>query len=76
MGKFYLLNWEVKWHIYASVCYAIIGSDNGFSLAWYQAIIWANAGSSFIGNLKINFSKIEIKKRQSMMQNINLENVI
>ena len=34
----------------------IIGSDNGLSPGWRQAIIWINAGIFSIGPLGINFS--------------------
>ena len=30
---------EAEWHIYASVSYVTIGSDNGLSTVWCQAII-------------------------------------
>ena len=32
---------EAEWRIYVSVNYTIIGSDNGLSPGWRQAIIWA-----------------------------------
>ena len=35
---------DTEWHIYASVKYAIFGSDNGLSPIRYQAIIWTKAG--------------------------------
>ena len=38
----------------------IIGSDNGLSPAWRQAIIWTNAGILLIGPSGINFSEIVI----------------
>ena len=38
----------------------IIGSDNGLSPGWRQAIIWTNAGILLIGPLGINFSEILI----------------
>ena len=34
-----------------------IGSDNGLSPGWYQAIIWTNAGILLIGPLVTNFSE-------------------
>ena len=34
-----------EWHIYVSVNYAIIGSDNGLSPVRRQPIIWTNDGS-------------------------------
>ena len=33
---------EAEWGIYMSVNYDIIGSDNGLSTVWHQAIIWTN----------------------------------
>ena len=39
----------------------IIGSDNGLSPGWRQAIIWTNAGILLIRPLGINFSGILIK---------------
>ena len=38
----------------------IIGSDNGLSPGWRQAIIWTNAGILLIGPLGTNFSEILI----------------
>ena len=35
----------------------IIGSDNGLSPEWYQAIIWTNAEILLIGPLRSNFSE-------------------
>ena len=39
----------------------IIGSDNGLSPGWRQAIIWTNAGILLIKPLKRNFSEILIE---------------
>ena len=39
----------------------IIGSDNGLSPDWRQAIIWTNAGLLLIGPLGTNFIEILIK---------------
>ena len=52
---------EAKWHQYASVSYAIIGSDNGLLPDQCQAFIWTNAGIFLIGPLGTNFSEIFIK---------------
>ena len=38
-----------------------IGSDNGLSLGWRQAIIWTNAGILLIGSLEQTFVKFEFK---------------
>ena len=35
---------EAEWRLYASVNYAIIGSDNGLSPVWWQPIIWTHDG--------------------------------
>ena len=42
----------------ASVNQVSIGSDNGLSPIWHQAIIWTNAGLLWIGPIGTNFSKI------------------
>ena len=47
-----------KWLIYASVTYAIIGSDNGLLPGRHQPIIWTNAGILLIGPLGRNFSEM------------------
>ena len=39
----------------------VIGSDNGLSPEWRQAIIWTNAGILLIGPLGTNFNEISIK---------------
>ena len=41
-----------------SVNYAIVGSDNGFSSARHQAIIWINAGLLLIEPYETNFDDI------------------
>ena len=46
---------------YASVKYAIIGSDNGLSPVRRQAIIWTNDGLLSIGTPRKNFSEILIE---------------
>ena len=40
----------VEQRIYASVNYAIFGSDNGFSSIRYQAIIWTTNGILLTGH--------------------------
>ena len=47
---------EAQWRIYASVNYAIIGSDNGLSPGRRQAIIWTNDVILLIGHLGTNFN--------------------
>ena len=39
----------------------IIGSDNGLSPGWHQAIIWSNAGILLVGPLVTNFSDMLIE---------------
>ena len=39
----------------------IIGSDNGLSPGWRQAIVWTNAGILLIGTYRTNFNEILIK---------------
>ena len=45
-------------HIYASVKWVSIGSDNGLSPVRRQAIFWTNAGILLIGPLGINLSEV------------------
>ena len=45
-------------YIYASLNWAIIGSDNGLSPGRHQATIWTNAGILLIGPLGTKFSGI------------------
>ena len=55
-----LTHWGRVTHIYVSIL-TIIGSDNGLSPGWRQAIIWTNVGILLIGPLGTNFSEIWIK---------------
>ena len=52
---------EDEWHVYASVNYAIIGSDNGLPPRRCQAIVWTNAGILLIGLLGTKFNEILIE---------------
>ena len=52
---------EGEWCIYTSATYATIGSDNGLSPVWHQAIIWTNAWILLIGLLLTGFNEIFIK---------------
>ena len=49
------------WHIYASVIYISIGSDNGSSHKRCQEFIWTNAGILSIGPLGRNANKVVTK---------------
>ena len=51
----------------------IIGSDNGLSPAWCQAIIWTNAGILLIGPLGTNFSEILIEIQTFSLKKIRLK---
>ena len=63
---------EAEWRIYASVNWAFIGSNNGLSTDWHQAIIWTNAGILLIGPLETNFKETPIKMQQSSFKKICL----
>ena len=51
----------------------VIGSDNGLSPGWRQAIIWTNAGILLIGTLGTNFSEILIEIRPFLFKKMHLE---
>ena len=57
LGLNALTHWGRVTHICVSKL-TIIGSDNGLSPGWRQAIIWTNAGILLIRNLGRNFSEI------------------
>ena len=59
MHRCHLTHWGRVTHICISQL-TIIGSDNGLSTGWRQAIIWTNAGILLIGPLGTNFSEILI----------------
>ena len=50
-----------------------MGSDNGLSPSWRQAIIWTNTGILLIGPLGTNFNEIVIKI-QTFSLNYRLQN--
>ena len=55
------LNELTHWGWVTYICIGkltIIGSDDGLSHGWHQAIIWTNAGILLIGPLGTNFSEI------------------
>ena len=52
------LFWLNSWGWVTHKC---VGSDNGLSPGWRQAIIWTNAGILLIGPLGTNFSEILIQ---------------
>ena len=51
----------------------IIGSDNGLSPEWRQAIIWTNAGILLIGTLGTNFSEILIEIQTFSLKEMRLK---
>ena len=55
-----LTHWGRVTHICVSNL-TIIGSDNGLSPDWRQAIIWTNAGIFLIGPLGTNFSEVLVE---------------
>ena len=62
-------------YIYVSKL-TIIGSDNGLSPGWRQAIIWTNVGILLIGPLATNFSEILIEIHTFSFQKNVLQNVV
>ena len=58
--KIHLTHWGRVTHVCVSK-QTMIGSDNGLSPGWCQAIIWTNAGILLIGTLGTNFSEILIE---------------
>ena len=62
----------VKWRICISKL-NIIGSDNGLSPGWHQAIIWTNDGILLIGTLETNFSEIFIEIHIFSLKKIHLK---
>ena len=51
----------------------IIGSDNGLSPGWHQAIIWTNAGILLIGPLGTNFNDTSIEIHTFLFKKIHLK---
>ena len=57
-----LTHWVWDWVMHICISKpTIIGSDNGLSPTWWQAIIWTNAGILLIGSLGTNLSEILIE---------------
>ena len=67
-----LTHWGWVMHICVSKL-PTIGSDNGLSLGWRQAIIWINAGILLIGPLWTNFSEILIEIQTSSFKKVCLK---
>ena len=51
----------------------IIGSDNGLSPGWRQAIIWTNVGKLFIRTLGTNCSEIVIEMQTFSLKKLRLK---
>ena len=86
MHSLYIIQWNIypvlliapltHWGRVTDLCVSkstIIGSDNGLSPGWRQAIIWTNAGILFIGPLETNFNEILIKKYTFSFNNMHLK---
>ena len=67
-----LTHWGRVTHIYVSKLITI-GSDNGLSPEWRQAIIWTNAGILLIGPMGTNFSEILIEIQTFSLKKIRLK---
>ena len=67
-----LTHWGQVTHICVSKL-TIIGSDNGLSPRWCQAIIWTNAGIWLTRPLETNFSERLIKIHTFSFTKINLK---
>ena len=67
-----LTHWGRVTHICVSKL-TIIGSDNGLSPEWRQAIIWTNAGMLLIGPLGTDFSEILIKIQTFSLNKMHLK---
>ena len=66
---------EAEEHIYPSVNWVIIGSDNSLLPVWHQAIICTNDGLSLIGPHGTNCSQI-ISKYIIILQENEYEKII
>ena len=67
-----LTHWGRVTHICVSKL-TIIGSDNGLSSGWRQAIIWTNVGILLIGPLGTNFSEMLIEIHTFSSKKIHLK---
>ena len=67
-----LTHWGWVTHICISKL-TIVGSDNGLSPGWHQAIIRTNAGILLIGPLGINFNEILIGIQTFSLEKIHLK---
>ena len=65
-------HWGRMTHICVSKV-TVIGSDNGLSPGWRQAIIWTNAGLLSIGPLRTYFSENLIKIQQFSSKKMHMK---
>ena len=66
-----ITHWGGKTHIYVSKL--IIGSDNDLSPGWRQAIIWSNAGISFMQPLGKNIKWNIYRNSYTLIKKIYLK---
>ena len=74
--KFKFLILLTHWGRVTYICVGkltIIGSDNGLSPKWHQAIIWTNAGILLIGPLGTNFSELLVEIQTFSLKKIRLK---
>ena len=67
-----LTHWGRVTHICVSKL-TIIGSDNGLSPGWRQAIIWTSAGILLIGSLGTNVSEVLIGIKTFLFKKMQLK---
>ena len=68
--------WPTHWGPVTHICVGnltIIGSDNGLSPGWRQAITWTNVGILSIGTLGTNFSEMLIEIHTFSFKKIHLK---
>ena len=76
MSRIDLLKYLTHWGRVTHICVGeltVIGSDNGLSPEWRQAIIWTNSGIMLIGPLGTNFSEILIEIQTFSLKKIRLK---
>ena len=72
----FLCNDLTHWGRVTHICISnltIIGSDNGLSPDWCQAITWTNVGILLIGPLETNFSEMLIEIHTFLIKKIHLK---
>ena len=67
---------EAEWHIYVSMNYAIIASDNGLSPDRRQTIIWNSAKILSSDPLETNFNEILATNSYIFIQENPFENFV